>query len=163
ILLKRLGVPLAGDLVLAAGADEEAGGAYGFSWLAAHQPEKMRTDYAINEGGGRPLSHNGSLTYPINTGEKSRLEVTITVTGRGYHASAPWMADNAIYRAQPVLDRLAAYQPEVSADGDLFRHLGVALGVAEPITTDNIDRIIATVSQRDVELGSWLRAASRMT
>jgi acetylornithine deacetylase/succinyl-diaminopimelate desuccinylase-like protein len=163
ILLKRLGVPLAGDLVLAAGADEEAGGAYGFSWLAANHPDKIRTDFAINEGGGRPLNRDGRLTYPINTGEKGRLEVTITVTGRGYHASAPWMADNAIYRAQPVLDRLAAYQPEVSAEGDLFCHLGDALGIAGQITNDNVDLIIADVSERDVDLGSWLRAASRMT
>jgi acetylornithine deacetylase/succinyl-diaminopimelate desuccinylase-like protein len=163
ILCKRLGIPLAGDLVLAAGADEEAGGAYGFSWLAANHAEKIKTDYAINEGGGRPLRRDGVLTYPINTGEKGRLEVTITVTGRGYHASAPWMADNAIYRAQPVLDRLAAYQPEVSVDGDLFRQLGDALGIAEPITAANVDRVIAEVSQRDVDLGSWLRAASRMT
>jgi acetylornithine deacetylase/succinyl-diaminopimelate desuccinylase-like protein len=163
ILFKRLGISLAGDLVLAAGADEEAGGAYGFSWLATNHPDQIRTDFAINEGGGRCLLHDGSLTYPINTGEKGRLEVTITVTGRGYHASAPWMADNAIYRAQPVLDRLAAYRPEISADGELFRHLGDALGVAEPITTDNVERVIADVSKRDVDLGSWLRAASRMT
>jgi acetylornithine deacetylase/succinyl-diaminopimelate desuccinylase-like protein len=163
ILLKRRGIELRGDLVLAAGADEEAGGAYGFAWLAKHHPEQVRTDYAINEGGGRPLRNSGTLTYPINTGEKGRLEVFITVTGRGYHASAPWMADNAIYRAQPVLDRLAAYQPVVSADGDLFRHLGDALGLTERITTENVDRVIAEITTRDVELGSWLRAASRMT
>src|SRR5438105_2679663 len=89
-------IALTQALVLAAGADEEAGGAYGFSWLAANHPDKINTEFAINEGGGRPLHHDGALTYPINTGEKGRLEVTITVTGRGYHASAPWMADNAI-------------------------------------------------------------------
>jgi len=163
IVLKRAGVALRGDLVLAAGADEEAGGAYGFGWLAEHHPDKIRADYAINEGGGRPLRGGSDLTYPIKTGEKGRLEVTITVTGRGYHASAPWRADNAIYRAQPVLDRLAAYRPEVSADGDLFRYLGDALGLQERITTDNVDRFIADISERDVDLGSWLRAASRMT
>lgn len=163
ILLKRGRMTLRGDLVLAAGADEESGGTYGFAWLAKHHPDKIRTDYAINEGGGRPLRSSGALTYPINTGEKGRLEVFITVTGRGYHASAPWMADNAIYRAQPVLDRLAAYQPDVSADGDLFRYLGDALGLTEEITTENVERIIADITSRDIELGSWLRAASRMT
>jgi acetylornithine deacetylase/succinyl-diaminopimelate desuccinylase-like protein len=163
ILLKRAGISLRGDLVLAAGADEEAGGAYGYAWLAANHPDKIAVDYAINEGGGRPLVHNGALTYPINTGEKGRLEVTITVTGRGYHASAPWMADNAIYGARPVLDRIAAYRPDVDATGELFGHLDRALGLPEPITEENIERVIADVTERDVDLGSWLRAASRMT
>lgn len=38
IILKRAGVQLRGDLVLAAGADEETGGEYGFDWLARHHP-----------------------------------------------------------------------------------------------------------------------------
>jgi acetylornithine deacetylase/succinyl-diaminopimelate desuccinylase-like protein len=163
ILLKRRGLPLRGDLVLAAGADEESGGAYGFGWLAQHHPEAIRADFAVNEGGGAPLKRNGQLTYPINVGEKGRLEIRITVTGRGYHASAPWMADNAIYRAQPVLDRIAAYKPAISADADIFRHLDAALGIAEPVTDDNVDQIVNRVMANDTRLGSWLRAASRMT
>lgn len=94
--------------------DKPASGAYGFSWLAADHPDEIRTDFAINKGGGRPLKHDGALTYPINTGENGRLEVTITVIGRGFHASAPWMGHSTIYRTQPVLDPLA-YRPEVSA------------------------------------------------
>src|SRR5690606_27191458 len=109
ILFKRLGVPLRGDLVLAAAADEEAGGAYGFGWLAQRHADKLAADVAINEGGGHPIVRDGRLTYPIDTGEKGRFEVHIAVTGAGYHASAPWQADNAILKARPVLDRIAAY------------------------------------------------------
>jgi acetylornithine deacetylase/succinyl-diaminopimelate desuccinylase-like protein len=163
ILCKRLGVPLKGDLVVVAGADEESGGAYGFAWLAERYPEKLRADVAINEGGGGALHRAGRVTYPINTGEKGRLEVRITVTGRGYHASQPWMADNAIYKAQAVLDRIAAYQPEVSTEAELFSHLGDAIGIAEPITANTIDGIIQRIEETDVELASRLRAASRMT
>ncbi|MGH2562294.1 MAG: M20 family metallopeptidase [Thermomicrobiales bacterium] len=163
ILLKRHGVSPQGDLVLAAGADEESGGAYGFGWLAKHHPEKLRADVAVNEGGGNPIRHGGRLTYPINLGEKGRLEIRITVTGRGYHASAPWMADNAIYKAQPVLDRIAAYQPEVSTDAEIFRHLDAALGIADPVTPESIDQIVADLMPRNQRIASWLRAASRMT
>lgn len=163
ILLRRAGVPLRGDLVLAAGADEETGGDYGFGWLATHHPEAIRADYAINEGGGNPIKRAGMLTYPINVGEKGRLEVEITVKGRGYHASAPWMADNAIYRAQPVLDRIAAYQPEVSTDVELFGHLGALLGRAEPVDPTTVDALIEELMPTQRQLASWLRAASRMT
>ena len=163
ILLKRAGVSLRGDLVLAAGADEETGGAYGFDWLAKQYPEAIRADYAINEGGGKPIKANGALAYPINLGEKGRLEIEITVKGRGYHASAPWMADNAIYRAQPVLDRIAAYQPDVSTDAELFRHIGALLGRSESIDAANVDALVDELMPEQRQLASWLRAASRMT
>jgi acetylornithine deacetylase/succinyl-diaminopimelate desuccinylase-like protein len=163
ILLKRAGVELGGDLVLAIGADEESGGAYGFDWLAKQHPGKIRADFAINEGGGRPIAHDGKLTYPINLGEKGRYEVDIVVKGRGYHASAPWMADNAIMRAQPVLDRIAGYRPTVSTEAELFNLLGGLLGLATPVNETTIDGFIAELMTTKPQLGSWLRAASRMT
>ena len=163
ILLKRAGVTLKGDLVLAACADEETGGKYGFEWLAANHPDAVRADFAVNEGGGHPLKRNGRLTYPINAGEKGRLEIEITVKGRGYHASAPWLADNAIYRAQPVLDRLAEYRPAVSTEVEMFAKIGELLGVTGVVNETTIDRIIEELMATEPQLGSWLRAASRMT
>src|SRR3954454_23850714 len=46
-LIKRAGLTLKGDLVFAAGADEETGGAYGFDWLAKNRPESIRADFAV--------------------------------------------------------------------------------------------------------------------
>jgi acetylornithine deacetylase/succinyl-diaminopimelate desuccinylase-like protein len=163
IILKRLGVTFAGDLVVASAADEESGGAYGFAWLAENRPDLLASDVAVNEGGGHALKRDGSITYPINTGEKGRLEIRITVKGRGYHASAPWMADNAIYKAYPVLDRIAAYVPEVSVDADLFKHLDTALGITDVPTNDSIDVLIERLFETNPSAASWLRAASRMT
>lgn len=162
ILFKRLGVPLRGDLVLAAAADEEAGGAYGFGWLAQRHADKLAADVAINEGGGHPIVRDGRLTYPIDTGEKGRFEVHIAVTGAGYHASAPWQADNAILKARPVLDRIAAYRPEVAPDPDLFAGVAASLGIDE-INAANIDHIIEEIALDDMQLASWMKAASRMT
>jgi acetylornithine deacetylase/succinyl-diaminopimelate desuccinylase-like protein len=163
IILKRLGVPFAGDLVVASAADEESGGAYGFGWLAANRPDLLASDVAVNEGGGHALKRDGAITYPINTGEKGRLEIRITVKGRGYHASAPWMADNAIYKAIPVLERIAAYRPEVSVDADLFKHLDTALGITQMPTNETIDGLIAELFTTNPQAASWLRSASRMT
>jgi acetylornithine deacetylase/succinyl-diaminopimelate desuccinylase-like protein len=162
LILKRAGVRFRGDLVVAAGADEESGGAYGFDWIAKHRPDLLRSDVAINEGGGTPIKRDGTLTYPVNVGEKGRLEVFITVTGKGYHASAPWKADSAIMKAIPVLERIAAWQPEVSVDADMFRHLA-ALGIEEQPTNENIDRLIAGLAVTNEAAASWLKAASRMT
>lgn len=163
LLLKRRNVTPLGDFVLVAAADEEAGGAYGLGWLAQQQPDLLRADFAINEGGGHPIIHDGRITYPIPSEEKGRLEVAITVSGRGYHASAPWMADNAIYGARLVLERISHYRPEVSVDALLFRHIGPALGIDEPVTAQSLDRILTDIGARDPMAASWLRAASRMT
>ncbi|CAI8055997.1 Probable succinyl-diaminopimelate desuccinylase [Geodia barretti] len=53
-LLKRNGIELEDGLILAAGADEEHGGRYGFGWLADNHPDKLAAPYAVNEGGGTP-------------------------------------------------------------------------------------------------------------
>lgn len=163
IILKRAGVKLNGDLKLAVCADEESGGAYGFGWLAQHYPETITADYAINEGGGAPIKDGDRLIYPINTGEKGRLEVRIAITGRGFHASQPWKADNAIYKAEEVIRRIRNYEPEVSVDHELFKHLDTLAGVKEEVTAENIDRIIEELWSERESLASFLRAASRMT
>ncbi|MCB0115612.1 MAG: M20/M25/M40 family metallo-hydrolase, partial [Caldilineaceae bacterium] len=77
-LLKRAGVQLAGELRFLAAADEEAGGRYGIGWLARNRPDLVGTDYAINEGGGSPLSTDSGTAYMICIGEKGRLEARFT-------------------------------------------------------------------------------------
>jgi acetylornithine deacetylase/succinyl-diaminopimelate desuccinylase-like protein len=164
ILLKRAGVKLRGDLIFAAGADEEAGGEYGFAWLARHRPEELRADYGINEGGGAAIqADDGRLVYLVSTGEKGRLEVVVTVKGRGWHASQPWRANNAIYKAQEVVRRIAAYEPERHVDPALIAPLADLYGVDEEVTAANVDRVAAEVAERNPNWGSALLALTRMT
>jgi hypothetical protein len=45
-------------------------GNYGIKWLAENHPEKIRTDWAINEGGGMPLKTiEGQQAYLFPIGE----------------------------------------------------------------------------------------------
>jgi acetylornithine deacetylase/succinyl-diaminopimelate desuccinylase-like protein len=164
ILLKRAGVALRGDLIFAAGADEESGGKWGFAWLAEHYPEKLRADFGLNEGGGALVhADDGRLAYLINTGEKGRLEIVITIKGRGYHASQPWRADNAVYKAQEVVRRIATYEPERHVDPVLIAPLADLYGVDETITAENVDRIAAALETKNPNWGSSLKAMTRMT
>jgi acetylornithine deacetylase/succinyl-diaminopimelate desuccinylase-like protein len=164
ILLKRAGLPLAGDLIFAAGADEESGGDWGFRWLAEHHADELRADYGLNEGGGGLVqAADGRMAYLVSTGEKGRLEIQITIKGRGWHASQPWRADNAIYKAQEVIRRIAAYQPERHVDPALIGPLADLYGIREEITAENVDRIAAELETREVTWASTLRALTRMT
>lgn len=163
LILRRAGVTLDGTLILASCADEEAGGAYGFGWMAQHHPEVLAADYAVNEGGGGPVRSDGRLIYPIATGEKGRLEIHITIRGRGWHASQPWRADNAIYKAEEVIRRIRAWQPEVSTRAEIFKHLDVLAGIQEPVGEQNLEAVLERLESNNPNLASLLRASSRMT
>ncbi len=163
IILKRAGVALAGDLIFAAGVDEEAGGKYGFGWLAQHAAESIRADFAINEGGGGPLIPGAQPVYTIANGEKGRLEVHITLDGASCHAASPWQGDNVSFKLGEVLRRLQARQPELNVSHAIFDALPELLGRATPITIANVDATADEVARANLHLASLMRGMSRMT
>jgi acetylornithine deacetylase/succinyl-diaminopimelate desuccinylase-like protein len=72
-LLKRRGITLKGDVILAATADEEKGGDAGAGWLTRNHLEKVQADYVINEGGGLAMPIDGKNLFTIQTAEKGIL------------------------------------------------------------------------------------------
>ena len=97
-LLQRQGVPLRGDLIFTATADEESGGNYGYGWLAEHAPDTIRATYAINEGGGMPLLSRSGLLCGLSLGEiAARLGVSKPTVWAWEHG-----------KSRPVERRLAA-------------------------------------------------------
>lgn len=161
-ILRRNDIPLQNSLILAAGADEEHGGRYGFGWLAHHHPAKIAAPYAVNEGGGSPIPAAGSLAYILGTGEKGRLQVEITITGTSSHASVPWQGTNALYRLSHALNSIAAYEPDRDTSTHLFDHLST-FAIEHKPSPDNIDHIIAEIAPHNPRFASMLRALSRMT
>ncbi len=162
ILLKRSGVELADDLLLASGADEEHGGRYGFGWLAEHHPDMIAAPFAVNEGGGVPVKVGQGFAYVLGTGEKGRLQVEIDIRGASAHASVPWRGDNALYALSQVLSRIEEYEPERDTSAEVFRHLS-DLAIEHLATASNVDEIIAELQTKNPSLASVLRALSRMT
>lgn len=164
VLLQRAGVRLGGELVCLAAADEESGGKWGAGWVAEHFADAVRADVAINEGGGSPIHSSQGLLYPVCLGEKGRLEARITRQGRSGHASVPWRADNPVPVLAEAIQRIVAYEPEIDVSNPFFRQVLSAMGVKQAPTAENIDRIAAGLEgQGQVALGSFLKAASRLT
>jgi len=110
--LAREGFEPAGDLIFVATADEEVGDDFGLPWLCREHPDAVRADYALNEGGGERVELGGRAFYLCSTAEKMSSPFRLTVHGRGGHASMPRISDNALVKAAPVIERLAAYRPE---------------------------------------------------
>ncbi len=112
LFLKRNNIPLKGDVVLAATADEEKGGEEGAGYLLRNHKEKVWCPYVLNEGGGLAIPQKKGNVYPVQTAEKGILWFKIKAKGTPGHGSTPNMADNAILRMNKVINILSSYQPE---------------------------------------------------
>ena len=161
-ILKRNNVELKDGLILASCADEEHGGRYGFGWMAENHPEKLAAPYAVNEGGGVPISAAGNLTYLLGIGEKGRLQLEIEVRGTSAHASTPWQGANALFGLSEVVKRIEAYEAERDTSTSLFDHLSMFAIEDKPLPT-NIDQIIADNEESQPRFASIMKALSRMT
>ncbi|MEA2215756.1 MAG: hypothetical protein QOK19_1317 [Solirubrobacteraceae bacterium] len=104
--------PRRGELLIVAVVDEETGGELGAQWITEKHPEKVRCDLLINEGGGAVFEYSGRRCYGVCCAEKGVFRFTITTSGVAGHASMPGMGENALLKIAPVLERLAARQPD---------------------------------------------------
>ncbi|HLL61845.1 MAG TPA: succinyl-diaminopimelate desuccinylase [Propionibacteriaceae bacterium] len=104
----------------------------GLRRLAAAHPEQLAADFAI-------------LCEPSNAriegGCQGNLRAEVRLTGVAAHSARAWMGHNAIHDAGPVLQRLAAYQPQqVVVDGLTYREglnaVRISGGIAGNILPD---------------------------
>jgi acetylornithine deacetylase/succinyl-diaminopimelate desuccinylase-like protein len=116
--LAREGFKPRGDLIFVAAADEEVGNDFGLPWLCQEHPDAVRADYCLNEGSGERIELAGRAFYLCSTAEKMSSPFRVRVHGRAGHASMPGIADNALVKAAPLIERLAAYQPELRLEGE---------------------------------------------
>jgi len=110
--LAREGWRGAGDLVFVAAADEEVGDGFGLEWLVEEHPDAVRTDYSVNEGAGERVVLGDRVVYLCATAEKMTAPFLLRVLGRSGHASMPSIADNALVKAAPLIERLGRFTVE---------------------------------------------------
>jgi acetylornithine deacetylase/succinyl-diaminopimelate desuccinylase-like protein len=124
-LLKRNNVPLKGDVMLAATADEECGGEAGAGYLLRNFREKVWAPYVINEGGGLAVPTKKGNVFPVQTAEKGILWFKIKAKGVPGHGSMPNMADNAVLRMNKVISILSNYRSKIEFVPTLKQYLDV--------------------------------------
>jgi acetylornithine deacetylase/succinyl-diaminopimelate desuccinylase-like protein len=108
--------PPAGDLLLVITADEEAGGENGAFWLCDQHPDKVRSDFVVNEGGGELVEFAGRRFYTLSVGEKGIFRMRLRVHGEAGHASLPRIGDNALLRLSGYLAALSEQPPPEPSD-----------------------------------------------
>ena len=104
-LLKRSGVTLPRDLLLAWTADEEAGSDHGMEWVAREHFDRVDAEYALSEGAGEEIRFGAASVFPVQTGEKGVCRFRLVARGRPGHASLPH-DENCLVRLGTALARL---------------------------------------------------------
>jgi acetylornithine deacetylase/succinyl-diaminopimelate desuccinylase-like protein len=120
--LAREGWRGGGDLVFIAAADEEVGAGFGLEWLVEEHPDAVRTDYSVNEGSGERVVLGDRVVYLCATAEKMTSPFLLRVLGRSGHASMPSIADNALVKAAPLIERLGRFtvEPQLIPEVEAF-------------------------------------------
>ena len=95
LAIARENIPLGGELIFAATADEETGGALGAEYLCEHHLDKIMADFAINEGALTPITAGGKMVYFFQVGEKGTAWSCLKAKGKAGHGSVPALGDNA--------------------------------------------------------------------
>ena len=116
--LAREGFTPPGDLVFVAAADEEVGENYGLQWLC--EAASRRRSGRLRDQRGRRRARRARrqrVFYLCAAAEKMSAPFRLAVHGRSGHASMPGIADNALVKAAPLIEKLAAYRPEAARSG----------------------------------------------
>jgi acetylornithine deacetylase/succinyl-diaminopimelate desuccinylase-like protein len=113
--------PPSGELLVVITADEEMGAAAGAQWLCGEHPDKVRSDYVLNEGGGISFELGSRRFYTLCVGEKGPCRFLLRARGVAGHASVPGLGDNALLKLAPALERLREQPPlEPTPEGLAF-------------------------------------------
>jgi acetylornithine deacetylase/succinyl-diaminopimelate desuccinylase-like protein len=107
LLLKREGKLLARDLIFMANADEEMGGGLGAGWMVKEHPDLIRSEYAINEGGGFALDIAKKRFFTVQVAEKGSARFIMRARGQAGHASMPH-PDNAVLKLAEAIGRIGS-------------------------------------------------------
>lgn len=163
--LAKEGISLNGELIIAATADEEQGGELGAGHLAVHCPEKIRADFAINEGAPFPLAINGKMIYFIQVGEKGTAWSRIKTRGVSCHGSIPTLGENAVVKMARAVSALDGYRPGIILIPELaalLTELARIRGLDMVPTPQNTDELLQKLNI-DASFTETLRAMTRMT
>ena len=144
LALHRSGAERRRDVILAAVADEEAGGEFGaLHWVRSRPDLFAATDgrpaaAALNEVGGYPIHLDGRRYYAIQVAEKGIVWTRVDATGTPGHGSMPH-ADNPTVKLARAVARLA----------DTPKPLRLTPIVRNFLTGMGLDEVVAAAERND--------------
>ena len=155
------------DVILAAVADEEAGGVHGAQHLVDEHWDLVACDYVLTEVAGPTLERDGAPSLPVTVAEKGPAWRTITARGIAGHGSQPLGRSNAVLTLSDAFTRIAATpQPILITDEwrQFVPYLPVDPDVAEMLVDpDRVDEAIDRIAESDMTVARWVHACTHLT
>ncbi len=162
----RLPAP-SGDVILAAVADEEAGGQFGAHYLVDHHWDLIACDFVLTEVAGPTLLEGSAPALPVTVAEKGPSWRTFTSSGIAGHGSQPYARSNAVLTLSEAFHRIGATAQPVAITDEwrrFVRFLPVdettAALLSEP---DTVDDAIGALAEVDPTLARWVHACTHLT
>jgi acetylornithine deacetylase/succinyl-diaminopimelate desuccinylase-like protein len=112
LLLKRLNVPLARDVIFLAEGGEEGTTRIGIQFMVNQHFAEIDAEYCLAEGAGIRREGGQVRIANVQTLEKIPHAVELTARGISGHASIP-LQTNAIVRLSAAIARIGAWEPAI--------------------------------------------------
>ncbi|MGI9667322.1 MAG: M20/M25/M40 family metallo-hydrolase, partial [Acidimicrobiia bacterium] len=150
----------AGDVILAAVADEEAGGTYGAAHLVEHHWDLVACDFVLTEVAGPTLRGADTSSLPVTVAEKGPAWRQMTAHGIAGHGSQPYARSNAVLTLSEAFHLIGSEAQPVLVTDEWLRfvpHLPVDPDIAAMLTdADQIDEAIERIAADDQTLARWI-------
>jgi acetylornithine deacetylase/succinyl-diaminopimelate desuccinylase-like protein len=125
LLLKRLAVPLARDVIFLAESGEEGNSNFGIQYMVGQHFPEIEAEYCLAEGGGVSRI-GGEVKYAtVQTLEKIPRAIELVARGVAGHGSVP-LKSNAIVHLAGAVAKVGAWRPDIRLNettGTYFRKL----------------------------------------
>lgn len=157
--------PLPGDLVFAAVADEEAGGALGAGNLVDAHWELVACDYLLTEVATPGFVTEHGLTLPVTVAEKGPAWRSLRLPGTPSHGSQPYGTDNALVGLADAISRLVNTPTPVDISPSWIEFIS-SIGldaelVGRLVDPDHVDGAIDELT--DPAFARWVHACTHLT
>ena len=157
--------PLPGDLIFAAVADEEAGGALGAGHLVESHWDLVECDYLLTEVATPGFETQNGYTLPVTVAEKGPAWRSLQLAGTPGHGSQPYATDNALVGLAEAITRLEETPAPVDISESWVRFIssiGLDGELVERLTDpDQIDGAIDDIG--DERFARWVHACTHLT
>jgi acetylornithine deacetylase/succinyl-diaminopimelate desuccinylase-like protein len=150
LLLKRMKVPLARDVIFLAEAGEEGTTRVGIDFLVERHWSQIEAEYALAEGGSA-VAEDGKVRYvTIVTTEKVPRGVRLVAHGTAGHGSRP-TEDNAVVRLAAAVAKAGNWQPPMRLNDTTRTYFERLATISPPEQAERYRHIVNPARRAEIE------------
>ena len=156
-----------GDIILAAVADEEAGGVYGAQHLVERHWDLVTCDMVLTEVAGPNLTNANGTALPVTVAEKGSAWRTVRAHGISGHGSQPYARNNAVVDLARAFADIATTPQPILITNEWVRFVDYlpldAATLEDLVDPERVDAAIERIAEFDMTLARWVHACTHLT